>query len=298
MRRVPVTSVSSLQRLNTRRWLASASSTAGSGSGAAPVYGHVTEGAEGDTVLYMRDTGSGREYWIVGTAHISKRSAEQVQQIMQRVRPDSVMVELCEGRARRMQEEEGQDPFKQLSTQVSRIFAGPFGGFGAPFLEASLRSFYNVFKLLGFVPGLEFKVAMSEAKKLKIPIVYGDQESSKTFQRLAGVVSLDKIMRMSADASHNQQMQSLFQQIQAGSLEEMVEKLKNRKLVRQFVQVMRQTYPELVSVMLTERDVFMAANLRRCPGKVVVGVVGLAHLDGIEKHFKPIMGLPQPQQEA
>ncbi len=73
----------------------------------------------------------------------------------------------------------------------------------------------------------------------------------------------------------------------------MVEKLKNRKLVRQFVQVMKQAYPEVVNVMLTERDVVMAANLRRCPGKVVVGVVGLAHLDGIEKYFKPIMALPQ-----
>jgi pheromone shutdown protein TraB len=73
----------------------------------------------------------------------------------------------------------------------------------------------------------------------------------------------------------------------------MVEKLKNRKLVRQFVQVMKQAYPEVVNVMLTERDVVMAANLRRCPGKVVVGVVGLAHHDGIEKYFKPIMALPQ-----
>ena len=73
----------------------------------------------------------------------------------------------------------------------------------------------------------------------------------------------------------------------------MVEKLKNRNLVRRFVQVMKQAYPEVVNVMLTERDVVMAANLRRCPGKVVVGVVGLAHLDGIEKHFKPIMALPQ-----
>lgn len=40
------------------------------------------------------------------------------------------------------------------------------------------QSFYNIFRLLGFVPGLEFKVAMTEAKKLNIPVVYGDQEGS------------------------------------------------------------------------------------------------------------------------
>jgi pheromone shutdown protein TraB len=50
--------------------------------------------------------------------------------------------------------------------------------FIARFLSVLRQSFYNVFKLLGFVPGLEFKVAMQEAKKRNIPVVYGDQDSS------------------------------------------------------------------------------------------------------------------------
>ena len=41
----------------------------------------------------------------------------------------------------------------------------------------------------------------------------------KTFQRLSSVFSLDKLMRINSDAAHNQQMQSLFQQIQANSIE-------------------------------------------------------------------------------
>jgi pheromone shutdown protein TraB len=57
-----------------------------------------------------------------------------------------------------------------------------------------LQSFYNVFKLLGFVPGLEFKVAMNEAKKLKIPVVYGDQESS--VRRSASLTLLNSLFRL------------------------------------------------------------------------------------------------------
>jgi pheromone shutdown protein TraB len=51
-----------------------------------------------------------------------------------------------------------------------------------------------VFKLLGFVPGLEFKVAMNEAKKLKIPVVYGDQESS--VRRSASLTLLNSLFRL------------------------------------------------------------------------------------------------------
>jgi len=41
-----------------------------------------------------------------------------------------------------------------------------------------------VFELLGFVPGLEFKVAMTEAKKLNIPVVYGDRDASVRAKRM------------------------------------------------------------------------------------------------------------------
>jgi len=78
----------------------------------------------------------------------------------------------------------------------------------------------------------------------------------------------------------------------------MVEKLKNRELVRKFTTSMKQIWPEILEVMLTERDQFMASNLRRCPGHKVMAVVGLAHLDGIENSFKPIMALPPPSPKT
>lgn len=74
----------------------------------------------------------------------------------------------------------------------------------------------------------------------------------------------------------------------------MVEKLKNRQLVRQLLAVARKNYPEIVNIMLTERDVFMASNLRKCPGQRVMAVVGLAHLDGIEQEFQ-VKCLPTSQ---
>jgi len=81
------------------------------GSSGGPVYGHVSEGADGDTVLYMRDAGSGREYYVIGTAHISKQSAQQVERLMHTIRPDSVMVSpFPQQEEEEEEEEEEADP--------------------------------------------------------------------------------------------------------------------------------------------------------------------------------------------
>ena len=38
----------------------------------------------------------GKEYILIGTAHVSKQSAEQVKEVIERERPDAVCVELDE----------------------------------------------------------------------------------------------------------------------------------------------------------------------------------------------------------
>src|SRR4051812_47799309 len=40
----------------------------------------------------------GKEIILIGTAHVSKRSAEQVKEVIERERPDSVCIELDEQR--------------------------------------------------------------------------------------------------------------------------------------------------------------------------------------------------------
>jgi len=40
----------------------------------------------------------GREIILIGTAHVSKKSAEEVKQVIEEEKPDTVCVELCESR--------------------------------------------------------------------------------------------------------------------------------------------------------------------------------------------------------
>jgi hypothetical protein len=51
----------------------------------------------------------------------------------------------------------------------------------------------------------------------------------------------------------------------------------------------RELHPGAVRVLLDERDDILAKALRQCTGKVV-GVVGLAHVDGIERRWADANG--------
>ena len=58
-------------------------------------------------------------------------------------------------------------------------------------------------------------------------------------------------------------------------------------------------HPASTRIILDERDDILTRSLRACEGPRIVGVVGLAHLDGIEQRWAAMNNLkmlssPQP----
>ena len=45
----------------------------------------------------------------------------------------------------------------------------------------------------------------------------------------------------------------------------------------------REDFPEMYSALIGERDSFMAESIENADSNTMVGVVGIAHMDGIEK---------------
>ncbi|MDP6388253.1 MAG: TraB/GumN family protein, partial [Candidatus Pacebacteria bacterium] len=48
-----------------------------------------------DSVSHI--TAEVKEFFLLGTAHISRNSVNEVKEVIEAVKPDSVCVELCEG---------------------------------------------------------------------------------------------------------------------------------------------------------------------------------------------------------
>ncbi len=136
------------------------------------------------------------------------------------------------------------------------------------------------------------QVALEEAARLGARVVHGDRDARDTLARLASAIDLSAALSSMVNAPPPPA--SLQRVVGAGaSMEEAVELLKNRETVAEMTRYIRTLQPAAVRVMLDERDDILAQALRGCTGKVV-GVVGLAHVDGIERRWAAANGEELP----
>ena len=65
--------------------------------------------------------------------------------------------------------------------------------------------------------------------------------------------------------------------------------IKTRERAVQITRYLQQSFPSLYNVMITKGDVHMAKMLRQhCSDGKVVAVVGLAHVEGIEREWEEL----------
>lgn len=244
-----------------------------------------TKVAQDGSLSYLRNPKNGAQVYLVGTAHVSAKSADQVREVINQVRPDKVAVELCPERAKTLMTEnpvrKGKTPFQQMQD----LFNLP-GGLGQKLIGFWLKSMYELIRNTGVEPGKEFRVAMEEAQLLNAEILYIDRNVHETVKRLRDVITVWDVLRMLKNPNHHlETYPSFMRDMENHDFETAVERLKTRETVREMMNWMEQSFPNVVKVMVHERDELMVKRLLECEG-TVVGVVGMAHMDGIERLWK------------
>ena len=111
------------------------------------------------------------EVYIIGTAHVSSRSCEEVTSLIQHVKPDAVLVELCTQRLTMLNNYDGDESKQQQEQQEkqdeeeSRLTLGNVrrnGGIGSLLMWMQARSA----RALHVKPGEEMRCALREARRL------------------------------------------------------------------------------------------------------------------------------------
>lgn len=260
-----------------------------------------------ETMSYLRDLQSGSEVYLVGTAHISKQSADEVRAVISSVKPDIVFVELCAARAEAMRARTGNDSpnsddsLPEPVRQLLKSFGGP-GDFGEKLIGATLKSVYAALKQFhGLDPGLEFKVAMDEADEINARLVLGDRDQDKTITALRNAIDMNDVFKMITGSGGvdpdtlDPELAELFKKADWRDPAAAVETLKTRKAAGAMAQLLRTQFPKIASAMLDQRDDIMtnglltAAREKGGPSKIVA-VVGMAHMDGIEERWEKAQG--------
>merc|ERR1712070_615649 len=220
---------------------------------------------------------SKRTVYLVGTAHISPNSAKDVANAIELARPDTVMVELCGARAKRLRSgEKGQEFSKLVNGLINNVFGGRAGAnFGSEFLlKAGLSGMYSLLRFYGLDPGAEFKTALQEADRRKLNVCHGDRDVDETIRLLRDAISQISLASLTSAPEPPQELKHMSGSLDiAGS----IEALKNRQQIAIFRNYMEGVFPDLMQVMVHQRDAIMVDNLlQACKPGCVVAVVGMA----------------------
>lgn len=229
-----------------------------------------------DLINIHRMSFEDREIILVGTAHVSKESAETVDAIIEAEMPDTVCLELCATRYRSLLENRQWRGKALLRT---------IGSKDSPLLLSSAVLVYfqrRVGARLGVMPGDEMRHAISTAERVGASIELIDRDVRTTLRRAWTLMNVRMRIKL---------LFELFQSV--GEIDEIgekeIENMKKKDVLEGLLAELGDSFPPLKQVLIEERDLYLTAKIRKAAGRKIVAVVGAAHIPGILKNWdKPI----------
>ncbi len=211
----------------------------------------------------------GRKITLVGTAHVSKESVEEVKQSINELKPDCVAVELDEKRAASIQE---ADRYSQLD--LVKVFKRKEGFM--LLANLILASYQRRMGLnAGVKPGDEMLAAMDAANELGVHCELVDRPIQITLKRAWGKNSFWGKGKLFATL-----LASAFEKEQIAPEE--IEKLKERNEMDSMMSELAEYMPVIKEVLIDERDRYLASKIWSAPGSNIVAVLGAGHLPGVQ----------------
>ncbi len=214
-----------------------------------------------------------KNFIIIGTAHISQKSADLVEKVIEEENPDVVCVELDPQRYEALSNKKRWQELdikaiikkKQLTTLVVNL------------LLASYQK--KLGKKLGVMPGTELLVATKVAQKNNIPIELCDRDVKITLKRAWNKMTFwQKIKFLVSGLAGVFEKQDLT--------EEDLEKLKEKDVLNELMNELGKAMPVLKEVLIDERDTYISVKMNKAKGNKIVAVVGAGHVNGIVEKLK------------
>ena len=214
------------------------------------------------------------EIVIVGTAHVSEKSVQEVVGKIEQLRPDIVAVELCLARYRAIT---GQEEEREI--KISELLSG--GKLYLLLVQWFLAYIQRKMgEEMGVKPGSEMLAAIEAAKKAGASVALVDRDISITIQRFWSAMSLLDKVRL---------VWSLLPAAfgRGGDEEIDIDSITQDDIVSQMISEFRKISPGAANVLVDERDAFLARNLYLLSKQGrVLAVVGAGHREGITRHLE------------
>ncbi|SFB30412.1 pheromone shutdown-related protein TraB [Lentibacillus halodurans] len=209
-----------------------------------------------------------KEYILIGTAHVSKNSAEQVKEVIESEQPDAVCIELDKQRYQSVTEGnkwKDMDIFQVIKERKASLLL----------VNLAISSFQKrMAKQFGIDAGQEMIQAIESSKEIDANLVLADRNIQITFSRIwAGLGLKGKALLLT------QIIGSIFSRETIS--EEELEKLKSKDMLDSMLEEFTEHFPRLKKPLIDERDQYLSQKIKEAPGEKIVAVLGAAHVPGI-----------------
>ena len=221
---------------------------------------------------------------LVGTAHVSEQSVEDVRAAIAAHDPDRVCVELDAGRYATISQQR-----RWMELDIRRVLKERKG-----FLMLTnivLHSFQRRLGLdLGVQPGAEMVAAIDAARAADVPFVLCDRDIQITLRRAwrqSGFWGRFKLLAaLLAGAFTNEELDAAE-----------VEALKEKGVLQGMLEELADYLPRVKQVLIDERDRYLATRIYTAGGTCTVAVVGAGHVPGIERALAAFREQPPDEGE-
>ena len=213
---------------------------------------------------------------IIGTAHVSEESVNEVKDAIYEQQPDVVAIELDRGRYTKLKQQMmGIETDDTIS--VTQIIKENKVGL---FFTSTLLGYFQskIGEEVDVAPGSEMIGAIEASEDLEIPIALIDRDVNVTLQR-----ALNKMGMMEKTKFAYGLLLSVFG---FGDEEDVdIEDLKDSEKIDELMEMFKDEAPSVHEVLVHERDAYLAGRIMQLPQDKVIAVVGAGHKPGIMQYL-------------
>ncbi len=214
----------------------------------------------------------GREIYLVGTAHVSSESIEDVRKTVEVVEPDAICVELCQARYEALTRPDAwqkTDVFKVIKEGKAALLLS----------QLIMSAFYKrMGDRLGVRPGADMLEGVKLAHERDVDLVLADRDVQVTMKRTwrhLGVWNKLKLLFLLVTSAL----------VEPDIDKETVDDLKRPDRLGDVLMEFAEAFPAVKQCIIDERDIYLAQRIREAEGQKVVAVVGAGHVPGIAREI-------------
>ncbi len=214
----------------------------------------------------------GRQIVLVGTAHVSRQSAELAESVIAEEKPDTVCVELC---ASRYQSIRNSEQWRQMDIVKVVKEKKAFLLLANMLLTAFQK---RIGEKLGVRPGEEMIRALDAAENAGADICLADRDITVTLSRTWRSTGWWNKIKL------------FFQLLLSmGGIEDIdeqaIEEMKKEDILESLLSELGKSHPSIRKILIDERDQYLAHKIKNAAGKKIVAVVGAGHMPGIRRYI-------------